>query len=115
MMELPERGIVLPGPEAAMAILYELGHAYLHPPGSGEFAPNQLDEDEEQLVHAAAAQACRQLRLPGYVIAMASFGAPEHLLAPVGRQIQAQVDEIAAFLEAVVRDYEQPTAWPGRD
>ena len=102
-------------PEAAMAVLHELGHAYLHPPGSGEFAPNRLDEDEEQLVHAAAAQACAQLGLPGYVTAMASRGAPEHLLAPVSPQIQTQVDEIAAFLEAIVRDYEHPPAWPGRD
>ena len=42
-----------------MAVLHEPGHTYLHPPGGGEFANTEhLDEDEERLVHNAAAKAC---------------------------------------------------------
>jgi hypothetical protein len=105
---------VLSDAETAMAVLHELGHAYLHPPGSGEFAPQDLDRDEEQLVHNAAAKASDELGLPGYVAAMTSRGAPRQLLAPLAALKQDQVDEIAAFLIAVVRDYEQPPRWPKR-
>lgn len=101
-------------PDLFMAILHELGHAYLHPPGAGEFAPERLDESEERLVHNATAQACAALGLHEYVETMAGHGAPRHLLMPVVSELHGQRDEIAAFLEAVVHDYQQPPAWPSR-
>jgi hypothetical protein len=100
--------------DLVMAVLHELGHAYLHPPGAGEFAGEHLDEAEERLVHDAAAQASEALGLHGYVEVMAGHGAPRHLLAKVSPEERGHVDEIAAFLEAAVRNPEHPPAWPSR-
>lgn len=98
--------------DQAMTVLHELGHAYLHPPGFGEFAGEGLDEDEEQLVHNAAAIASEALGFPEYVDAMGTHGAPVHLLAVVPPEKQNLVREIASFLETGVRNPEQPQPWP---
>jgi hypothetical protein len=97
--------------DRVMAVLHELGHAYLHPPGSGELAGEHLDEAEERLVHNAAAQASEALGLHGYVEIMAGHGAPRQLLAAVDPEERFRVDEIAAFLETAVRNPEHPPAW----
>ncbi len=101
--------------DRVMAVLHELGHAYLHPPGSGELAGEHLDEAEERLVHNSAAQASDVLGLHGYVAVMAGHGAPQRLLAEVGPEERVRVDEIASFLEAAMHDPEHPPSWPSRD
>lgn len=100
--------------DRVMAVLHELGHAYLHPPGSGELAGEHLDEAEELLVHNSAAQASEALGLRGYVEVMAGHGASRQLLAGVGPQERVRVDEIASFLEAAMHDPEHPPSWPSR-
>ena len=98
-----------------MAVLHEPGHTYLHPPGGGEFANTEhLDEDEERLVHNAAAKACDGIGLEGYGNVTIAYGVPRHLLAPVTADRRGLADEIATFLESVGREYERPPALPTR-
>jgi hypothetical protein len=98
--------------EKVMAVLHELGHAYLHPPGSGDLPGEHLDRVEEQIVHNAALLACEHVDIRGYTEMMRSRHVRVNALTALDAASQTVVYEIASYLKNVLNHPGNPPLLP---
>ena len=96
--------------EWVAGVIHEFGHVSLHPSGSDSYEQHLDDGPEECIVHNAAMLVCAAFGMYKYVDLLRARGVPERLLAPVPPALQRIVYSMVEWIEAAIRDPENPPA-----